>query len=335
MTLVEAQQALSQLQSYSLLIDARSEAEYAEDHIPGAVNWPSLSNEERKLVGTEYKQVSAFDAKKRGAVLVARNIARHVEAHVIDKPRTWRPLVYCWRGGNRSGALAHVLAKIGFKVDVIDGGYREYRRAVMTELDTLPAQYDFKVVCGKTGSGKTRHLHALQAQGEQVLDLEGLANHRGSVLGLKPGDVQPSQKMYESRVWHALRALSTSRPVYVESESKKVGAVQVPAALIGRMRGSDCIVLDVPMEQRVDLLMDEYDFFVQDPAALHARLDALVALRGRDTVERWKQLTRNPQDVNAFRTFVRESLEQHYDPTYLASMKRNFARFGEAVHTDQ
>lgn len=328
MQMINAAQALQQLSQYDTIIDARSEDEYTEDHLPGAVNWPSLNNEERKLVGTEYKQVSAFEAKKRGAAIVSRNIAQHIEAHALDKPKSWKPLVYCWRGGNRSGALATVLSKIGFKVDVIEGGYREYRRAVMAELEALPAQFNFKVVCGKTGTGKTRYLHELRdAQGEQVLDLEGLANHRGSVLGLKPGDVQPSQKMFESRVWHALRSFDAARVVYVESESKKVGAVQVPDALMQRMRESECVVLERTMDERVALLMDEYEFFVCNPEALHARLDSLVALRGKETIQRWQQLTRDVSNRAGFEQFVRESLELHYDPTYSSSMRRNFKRF--------
>ncbi len=326
---VLASTVIQQLTSYDTIIDARSEDEYAEDCVPGAVNWPSLNNEERILIGTQYKQVSAFDAKKQGAALVARNIAKHIEAHVINKPKSWKPLVYCWRGGNRSGALATVLSKIGFKVDVIDGGYREYRRAVIAELEALPQQFTFKVVCGKTGTGKTRYLQTLQSQGEQILDLEALANHRGSVLGLKPGDVQPSQKMFESRVWATLRALDASRVVYVESESKKVGAVQVPEALISKMRESECVVLESTMQERVALLMDEYEFFVQDPKALHARLETLLALRGRETVERWKQWTSDTQDRAGFENFVRESLELHYDPTYETSMKRNFKLYGD------
>jgi tRNA 2-selenouridine synthase len=319
---VLATTVIQQLTHYDTIIDARSEGEFAEDCVPRAVNWPSLNNEERIRIGTQYKQESAFDAKKQGAALVARNIARHIEAHVIDKPKSWRPLVYCWRGGNRSGSLATVLSKIGFKVDVIDGGYREYRRAVIAELETLPAQFTFKVVCGKTGTGKTRYLQSLHD--EQVLDLEALANHRGSVLGLKPGDVQPSQKLFESRVWAALRALDPERVVYVESESKKVGAVQVPEALMTKMRESECVVLERTMQERVALLMDEYEFFVQDPQALHARLETLVALRGRETVERWKAWTSDAKDRVGFESFVRESLELHYDPTYEASMKRNF-----------
>ena len=194
---ITAADAIARLDTFDTIIDARSESEYAEDRLPGAVNWPSLTDAQRHLVGTEYKQVSAFDARKHGAVLVARNVAAHIEREVIDKPKDWKPLVYCWRGGKRSASLALVLDQIGFKVQLLEGGYREYRRAIVADLDRLPLGLDYRVVCGKTGSGKTRLLAALREQGAQVLDLEALANHRGSVLGLVPGSPQPGQKQFD------------------------------------------------------------------------------------------------------------------------------------------
>ena len=188
---IPAAEAIARLDEFSAIIDARSEDEYALDHLPGALNWPSLNNEERKLVGTIYAQVSPFEAQKRGAALVAANIARHIEREVIDKPRSWQPLVYCWRGGKRSGSLALVLGQIGFKVSVIEGGYKAFRSAVLAALPELSARLDYRVVCGPTGAGKTRLLHALAQAGAQVLDLEALASHRSSVLGMIPGQPQP------------------------------------------------------------------------------------------------------------------------------------------------
>ena len=196
---ITAAEAIAELDRFDTVIDARSEGEFAEDRLPGAVNWPSLHDEERALVGTEYKQVAPFDAKKRGAAMVAKNIAAHLERHVLDKPRDWTPLVYCWRGGKRSGALATVLDQIGFRVHVLEGGYRDFRRAVVTAIEAMPATLDWRVVCGPTGSGKSRLLHELAASGAQVLDLESLANHRGSVLGLVPGSTQPAQKAFDPR----------------------------------------------------------------------------------------------------------------------------------------
>jgi len=324
---IPAAEAIRRLHEFSAVIDARSENEYAEDRIPGAVNWPSLNNEERHVVGTLYKQVNPFEARKRGAALVAANISRHIEREVMDKPRDWKPLVYCWRGGQRSGSLSLVLGQIGFRVSLVEGGYKAFRAAVLAELPGLAERLRFRVVCGPTGSGKTRLLQALEAAGAQVLDLEGLASHRSSVLGLIPGQPQPSQKRFDTLVWERLRSFDPARPVYVESESRKVGNLAVPEALITCMRASDCLSLELSTAERVGLLMEDYDFFVRDPDFFCQRLEALVQLRGHAVVERWQALARSG-DVE---TVVRELLEKHYDPGYAASIQRNFSRFGQAL----
>ncbi|KNZ31630.1 MAG: tRNA 2-selenouridine synthase [Methylibium sp. NZG] len=320
---VSASDALAGLDGFSAVIDARSESEYAEDRLPGAVNWPTLNDEQRRIVGTEYAQVSPFVARKRGAAMAARNIAAHIEREAMDLPKDWKPLVYCWRGGKRSGSLALVLDQIGFRVQVLEGGYREYRRAVMAQLDVLPRGLRYRVVCGTTGSGKSHLLQALAAQGAQVLDLEALANHRGSVLGLVPGSPQPSQKQFDSRLWDTLRRIDPARVVWVESESKKVGDLRVPQALIEPMRASPCVVLSLPLPARVDLLMRDYNHFVTDTAAFCQRLDALRVLRGNEVINAWQDAARAGQTEEV----VRELLLAHYDPIYLQSMRRNFGGF--------
>lgn len=327
LTAVSAIDCLARLDQYDTVIDARSEGEFALDRLPGAVNWPSLNDAERALVGTEYKQVSPFVARKRGAALVARNVAMHIERDVLDKPKDWQPLVYCWRGGQRSGALSLVLSKIGFRVQVLEGGYQSYRRAVMAALEVQPLQFRFRVVCGKTGSGKSRLLAALQAQGAQVLDLEGLANHRGSVLGLVPGSPQPTQKHFDSRLWDAMRQFDPARPVWVESESRKVGELRVPERLIECMRASPCVHLELPTDARVALLMTDYDFFVNDVPTFCARLDALRALRGNEVIDQWQAAA----TTGRIEGVVRELLLTHYDPVYVQSMQRNFAGFADAL----
>ena len=323
---ITATDASQRLADFDAVIDARSESEFALDRLPGAVNWPSLSDAERVIIGTEYKQVSAFTAKKRGAVLVARNIAAHIERELLDAPREWKPLIYCWRGGNRSNSLALVLSQIGFKVNLLEGGYTEFRRTVLTDLETLPQQFTYRVICGKTGSGKSRLLTELAARGAQVLDLEALANHRGSVLGLVPGSPQPSQKQFDTRIWHALRQFDAQRAVWIESESKKVGELRVPQPLIACMRAADCVRLELTVDARVKLLMEDYRFFVQDIATFCERLDALRALRGNEVINAWQEAAR----IGDVERVVLELLIDHYDPVYLASMKRNFAKFDEA-----
>lgn len=323
---ITAQEALVRLADFSTIIDARSEGEYAEDHLPGAVNWPSLNDEERKIVGTRYKQINQFEAKKLGAALVAKNIAAHIQREVLDKPREWQPLVYCWRGGKRSGSLALILDQIGFKVTLVDGGYKAFRAALVADLPQLAARHSYQVVCGTTGSGKTRLLQALQAQGAQVLDLEALANHRSSVLGLIPGVPQPSQKAFDSLIWAALRSFDPARPVYIESESKKVGNVAVPEGLIAAMRAAPCLQLELAEDERVALLLEDYDFFVKDIAFFCERLGALTEARGKETVQDWQARARSGDVASV----VRELLVRHYDPVYLQSMRRNFSHYETA-----
>lgn len=322
-----ATEVIGRLHEFDAIIDARSEDEYLEDHLPGAVNWPTLNNEERRAIGTLYQQVNTFEAKKRGAAMAARNIAGHIEREVIDKPKDWKPLAYCWRGGKRSGSLSLVLDQIGFKTTLIEGGYKAFRAAVVADIPAQAARLNFRVVCGTTGSGKTRLLHALAAQGAQVLDLEGLANHRSSVLGALPGVAQPTQKRFDTLIWDTLRRLDPERPVFVESESKKVGNVAIPTRLVERMRASPCINLNLAEDERIALLLEDYDFFVQNTAFFCHRLDALVEVRGKGVVENWKALVRQGD----MRSVVAELLSLHYDPGYLQSIQRNFDQYGHAL----
>ena len=324
--LISADEAMARYGHFDAVIDARSEGEYAEDHLPGALNWPSLNNEERIQVGTLYKQVSPFEAQKIGAALVAANISRHIQAHVLDKPKSWQPLIYCWRGGKRSNSLALILGQIGFKVHLIEGGYKAFRKAVIEDTPRRVAPLQFRVLCGPTGSGKTRLLQALASQGAQVIDLEAIASHRASVLGVIPGQPQPSQKAFETRLWDALRRLDASQPVFIEAESKKVGNLTIPDSVIEAMRGSLCIRLDLSLAHRVQLLMEDYDYFVQDPAFFCERLDKLIDLKGRAVIDEWKARVHAGQTA----VVVAELLEKHYDPGYESSTARNFGQYAQA-----
>jgi tRNA 2-selenouridine synthase len=320
---ISAEDALVSLRNFSAIIDARSESEYALDRLPGAANWPTLNDEERHRIGTEYVQIGGFEAKKRGAALAAKNIAAHIESKVIDLPRGWKPLVYCWRGGKRSGSLALILSEIGFEVTLIEGGYKAFRAAVVQDIARLATQFNYRIICGPTGSGKTRLLQALGHHGAQILDLEQLAEHRSSVLGLIPGQPQPSQKQFDMRIWHALRQLDPSRTVWAESESKKVGNVSIPGDLMDAMRGSPCARVELPVDERVKLLMEDYEFFVKDTKFFSERLDVLRDLRGHAVINRWQEQIQ----AGNIATVVRELLEIHYDPGYLSSTRRNFKQF--------
>ncbi|MBC7455219.1 MAG: tRNA 2-selenouridine(34) synthase MnmH [Massilia sp.] len=323
--LVNFMHILPQLDQFDCIIDARSESEFALDHIPGAINCPVLNDEERIRVGTMYQQVNAFEAKKVGAALVAKNIAHHIETLWIDKPRDWKPLIYCWRGGNRSGSLAHILAKIGWPAIQLDGGYKAYRAHVSSDLAELP-RHQFKVICGTTGSGKSRLLEVLASIGAQVLDLEKLAAHRGSVLGNLPSQPQPSQKMFETRVWAAMRSFDPALPVFVESESKKVGNLRVPDAVMEKMRQSPCVSLTLSRPNRVRLLMEDYHHFAASPDTLNTQLDCLAKLHGREKIDAWHALANGGQ----MPALVDQLLVEHYDPAYIRSIDRNFVQVNHA-----
>jgi tRNA 2-selenouridine synthase len=326
-TTIPCDEAMAHLGAFDAIIDVRSPSEFAEDHVPGAINCPVLDDDERALIGTMHKNESAFAAKRRGAALVARNVARHLEHAFADKPRQWRPLVYCWRGGQRSGALVHVLSAVGWPARQVEGGYRAFRRRVVAELSHLPRQFRMRVVCGPTGSGKSRLLRHLARIGAQVLDLEEIAQHRGSVLGALPQAPQPSQKRFETRLWWTLRAFDPQLPVYVESESRKVGQLRLPDALIEHMRAAECVQLRLAAEARVRLLRDEYAHFEADLPALVRQLDCLIALHGRDRVASWKYLAAE----HRWDDMVRRLLEEHYDPAYHRSIRRNFLNADSAI----
>lgn len=319
------------LRGFDAIIDVRSPAEYALDHLPGALNWPVLDDEERRRVGTLYVQTSPLAARKLGAVLVARRIAAHLERELADKPREWQPLVYCWRGGQRSGALAWFLDQIGFRASRLAGGYKAFRALVREQLALLPAQLQWQVLAGRTGSGKTRLLHALAAEGAQVLDLEQLARHRGSVLGGLPGQPQPAQKRFDTLLWQALAAFDGARPVFVESESRKVGALQLPDALVERMRtAGHCIRIELDDDARVRLLLADYGCFARDPEGFCALLEGLVALRGRTQVAAWQAQARSGDWPGVFTDLMR----RHYDPLYRRSIDRHFAGWAAAPALD-
>ena len=315
---------LTALADFDTIIDARSPAEFAADHIPGAINCPVLDDAQRIEVGTLYKQVSPFEAKKIGAALVAENIGRHLRERFLGQARDWKPLIYCWRGGNRSGSMTTVFRAIGWKACQLEGGYKTWRSHVVARLEELPPAFAFRVICGATGSAKTRILQAIGALGEQVLDLETLASHKGSVLGVLPGQPQPDQKWFETLLLQELERFDPARPVYVEAESRKIGRLHVPEALIARIRAGECLNIDASLDARIDFLIGDYDYFLNLPDLLNERLAVLDSLHSRETMSRWQEMVA----TNAWPALVRELLELHYDPLYRRSQKRNFGGYG-------
>ncbi|MFA8442064.1 tRNA 2-selenouridine(34) synthase MnmH [Yoonia sp.] len=301
---------------FDTVIDVRSPAEFAEDHIPGAINLPALSNEQRAEVGTIYKQISAFDGRKIGAGMVIRNVADHIDGPLMEKDGAWRPLVYCWRGGQRSGVFSTLLSEIGWRADTVKGGYTSFRRLVKASLYDDPLPHRIVLLDGFTGTAKTEILPRLAARGVQVIDLEGLARHRGSLLGGMPGG-QPSQKAFETGLATALSKLDTARPVVVEAESSKIGRIAIPASVWAAMLAAPRIVIQAPMVARAAYLATAYREVIEDPEIVTEKLEPLRRLRGHATVDRWVALSAEGALVDLSHALMVD----HYDPSYAKSRR--------------
>jgi tRNA 2-selenouridine synthase len=317
---------------FDTLIDARSPGEYAIDHIPGAINCPVLDDDERRIVGTLYKQQGAFEARRVGGAMVAANLARHLRERFADRPADWKPLVYCWRGGLRSGSMVTWLRLVGWDAQQLAGGYKSWRRHVLTQLALLCPQLDLRVLCGATGSAKTRVLQAMARQGRQVLDLEGFAAHKGSLLGALPGTPQPSQTAFETRIAELLERTDPTQPLYVEGESRRIGRLDVPVPLVEHMRASRCIEIVAAPEVRLAYLLRDYAYLGDDPEALSRQLGLLKELHGKAVIARWQQWAAAGELPSLFA----ELTTLHYDPAYQRSQASHFERWAErqTVTTD-
>ena len=305
---------------FDTLVDARSPSEYALDHLPGAVNHPVLNDEERALVGTIYKQKSAFEARRIGGGLVAANLGRHWAEAFADKPESWRPLVYCWRGGLRSGSMVTWMRMTGWDAQQLKGGYKAFRRHVVESLPPLIHSLRLVVLCGQTGTAKTRILQAMAAQG-----------HKGSMLGAWPGQPQPPQKQFETQLYTALKRLDPSRPVYTESESARIGSISLPLDMVAHLRAStDLVEIDASPESRLDFLLRDYAYLGDDPGAFADLLGRFKQLQGNETITRWQAWA---QEGNLPKLFA-ELMSRHYDPQYSRSLGRNFSHWDKR-HTVQ
>lgn len=315
---------------YSEIIDVRSPSEFAEDHIPNAINLPVLNDTQRAEVGTLYKQVDTFTARKVGAALVSQNISTHLNNHFANKDKNYRPVVYCWRGGQRSRSLATVLAEIGWQVRIISGGYKTYRSYVREQLETLPAQFNYRVLCGPTGSGKTHILRQLHQRGANLLDLEALANHRGSVLGQEWDQVpqpQPSQKYFESQLLQALQSHQPGSCLWVESESNKIGQIYLPPSLWNQMKQSPGVAIEVPMADRIQWLLREYSHLTENPQMIKNKLQRLNSVYGRQKLQQWEQMI----DAADGESLIGELLESHYDRSYRRSINRCYPHIQQTL----
>ncbi len=258
-------------------------------------------------------------AYKIGVQYSLRNIARHLDV-ISGYNRKSRILVYCFRGGKRSRLWFDALDVIGYRVERLKGGWKAYRHWVNDQLAIVPGKFHYNVLNGPTGCGKTRMLSALREAGAQVLDLEDLAVHRGSVIGSLPGRQQPTQKLFDSFLLRHLSTYSAERPIWVEAESKKIGNVQLPDALLATMRTGLTLSIETTMEQRVQMWREDYAHFEADPESLVAKLQFLRPLIGNAELGEWEALAAKRAIPELFQRLMRS----HYDIAYRRSSLRNY-----------
>ena len=304
---------------FDTIIDVRSPLEFAEDHIVGAINCPVLSDLERQKVGTIYKKESSFKAKIIGSSLTAKNIAFHIENNFMEKKGSWQPLIYCWRGGQRSKAFSIVLSEVGWRTNQLKGGYKEYRNQVINFLDNIGPKLKITLISGKTGSAKTKILKSIENEGGQILDLEGLANHKGSLLGKIPDLIQPSQKFFESLIFNKIQNLNLKDKIYIEAESSKIGNIHIPKSIWKKMINSPRIEISANVELRAKFLVSDYDYMCNNPTLINPIIKGLKNRLSKELFDEWTNLIDRKKWFDLTKSF----LENHYDPSYSSNTIKN------------
>jgi tRNA 2-selenouridine synthase len=308
---------LESINTYDLIIDARSPHEYGESHIPFAKNFYALNDEEHHEIGTIYKQISPFEARVKGASYVCLNAARHIhDIYPAFTPNS-RIAIYCARGGMRSSSLGTIFSNIGYRIDRVIGGYKSYRKFVTDYLENLPS-VNFITLAGNTGCGKSDLLNEL----ENVIDLEKMANHYGSVFGDVNG-TQPTQKEFQNRLVHSFLSLKAEKKAFVEAESKRIGKIMLPSTLYRQMESGFRIGITAPIEQRVDRIMRMYD--TMDETFFLERMERISPYISRDD-----KAAGIAAFLNGDLPRVSEILlTQYYDKVYKVTIKPNMI-----IHND-
>lgn len=286
----------------------RSENEFADDHIPSSINLPVLNNKERIIIGTQYKE-NSFEARKQGAALINNNISKIIKKNLFEKKD--KVLIYCWRGGLRSLSLYLVLKQIGFDVEILEDGYKSYRRHVVQFFEDEIEQFNFNQIKGVTGVGKTLFLKNLE-KSTQVLDLEGIANHKGSILGDIPKFKQPNQKMFETKLFEKLESLNRKKKIWVEAESIKIGKLNIPSRLWKKMDEGISVKLKSTVDERVKFILKDYKYFTKEPELMS---NAMLVLKKIIKKDDYRVIEENLKNGD-YMSFVKSLINHHYDKAY-------------------
>jgi tRNA 2-selenouridine synthase len=302
-------------------VDVRSPGEYAKGHLPGAISLPLLDNDQRAEVGTCYKQMGQKAAIRLGFHLVGPSLSAIIQQ--VDDWDTSKTLVlYCWRGGMRSESMAWLLRTAGFKVYVVSGGYKAMRKAL---LDYLFRPFGFILVSGYTGSGKSKWLQYLQEAGEQVVDLEALASHKGSAFGALGMPAQPTQEQFENLLANTLRKMKITKPVWIEHESRTIGRCCIPEAIYARLMVSPLIFVSVPLQRRVQQLVSEYAVYSKEQLA--ASICRIAKKLGpQETKEALSALEHSSYDTVAALAL------RYYDKCYMHDVHQHSSK--QQIHWD-
>jgi tRNA 2-selenouridine synthase len=318
--LVQIEQFLALSASFPV-IDVRAPVEYHHGHIPGALNIPLFDDQERKEVGTAYKQMNKEAAMYLGLGFAGKKLVELAKEGEKRAGRNKTLLVHCWRGGMRSKSMVWLFETLGLTCYLLEGGYKSYRGHLH---DVLERPMKLNVVGGRTGSGKTGLLHQLEKQGEQVVDLEGLANHKGSAFGALGEEEQPSTEQFENELFQSLRSLDPDRIIWIEDESRNIGKCVIPGELYGQMRACKIIFLDIPREKRALHLVEDYASY--DSVALKSCISKIERKLGGDrTREALDSIDREDFFSTAMITL------HYYDKAYMHSLEKNHDRYHSIV----
>ena len=309
--------------NYSVIIDVRTPLEYIEDHIPRSVNLAVLSNIQRHEIGIQYKE-NSFLAKKIGAQLISANISNIISKIKFEKKE--KVLIYCWRGGLRSLSLYLVLKQIGYDVYLLEGGYKSYRRFVVNFLEKVAPNYKYNQIMGITGVGKTLFLKELSKQ-YQVIDFEGLAKHKGSILGNIPKQKQPTQKYFETLIYEKLINFNLKKNIWVEAESIKVGKLNIPSLIWKFMPSGKNIKLISSLDERVNYILKDYKYFTSNPNLMSEALKVLKQIIPKVDFQNI-ELSLKKKD---YFELVRSLIVYHYDKAYKKTRAENHSNIFKEI----